>query len=141
MAELFAICPTSALEDGQATGFVLMRKLPDGSATPWPIIITRKAGFFGFENICPHHGGPLDKVPGQFLDNSGNFLACGGDHSMFDPDSGKCFIGPAQGKALTPIALIIDDVDVCLTGVDLAEEDGLDRPEPDAMPEVMITSD
>ena len=46
-----------------------------------------------------------------------------------------------QGQALTPIKLIIDDGDVCLSGVDLAEEDGLDIPEPDEVPEVQITSD
>jgi hypothetical protein len=37
--------------------------------------------------------------------------------------------------------LIIDDGDVCLSGIDLAEEDGLDIPEPDEVPEVQITSD
>jgi hypothetical protein len=36
---------------------------------------------------------------------------------------------------------VIDDGDVCLTGVQLAEEDGLDIPDPDEIPEVMITGD
>jgi hypothetical protein len=49
--------------------------------------------------------------------------------------------GPCQGQRLTPITLVIDDGDVCLTGVQLAEEDGLDIPDPDEMPEVMITGD
>ena len=52
-----------------------------------------------------------------------------------------CFIGPCQGQSLTPITLVIDDGDVCLTGVQLAEEDGLDIPDPDEIPEVMITGD
>jgi hypothetical protein len=36
--------------DGQAAGFMLMRKEPDGGARPWPILIARKGNnFFGFE--------------------------------------------------------------------------------------------
>jgi nitrite reductase/ring-hydroxylating ferredoxin subunit len=142
MDTLFAICATYAVEDGQAAGFMLMRKQLDGGAKPWPILITRKGNnFFGFENICPHQGLRLDTVPGEFMDEEGNFITCGNHHAQFDLDTGHCFIGPCQGQALAPIKLIIDDGDVCLTGVDLAEEDGLDLPEPDEIPEVQITLD
>jgi nitrite reductase/ring-hydroxylating ferredoxin subunit len=123
-------------------GFVLMRAEENGEPKPWPILITRKGNkFFGFENACPHQGLRLDMNPGDFLDEEGNFLTCGNHKAQFDLDTGHCFIGPCQGKDLTPITLIIDDGDVCLTGVNLAEEDGLDIPDPDAMPEVMITGD
>jgi hypothetical protein len=37
--------------------------------------------------------------------------------------------------------VVVDDGDVCISGVRLAEEDGLDIPDPDAMPEVMIAPD
>ncbi len=121
---------------------MLMRKDLDGGVRPWPILITRKGNnFFGFENVCPHQGLRLDTVPGEFMDEDGNFITCGNHQSQFDLDTGHCFIGPCQGQALTPIKLIVDDGDVCLTGVDLAEEDGLDIPEPDEVPEVQITSD
>ena len=54
MNELFAICRTFEIDDGQARGFVLMRVEESGEAKPWPILITRKANqFFGFENACP----------------------------------------------------------------------------------------
>ncbi|MGP0059185.1 MAG: Rieske (2Fe-2S) protein [Beijerinckiaceae bacterium] len=142
MDALFAICPTYVIEDGQAAGFVLMRKEAKGSSKPWPILITRKGNnFFGFENACPHQGARLDTVPGQFLDEEGNFITCGRHRAQFDLDTGQCFIGPCQGQHLAAIKLVIDDGDVCLTGVDLAEEDGLNLPEPDEMPEVVITSD
>jgi nitrite reductase/ring-hydroxylating ferredoxin subunit len=101
----------------------------------------RSNQFFGFENACPHQGWRLDTRPGEFLDGEGNFITCGNHHAQFDPDTGHCFIGPCQGQHLTPITLVIDDGDVCLTGVQLAEEDGLDIPDPDEMPEVMITRD
>jgi nitrite reductase/ring-hydroxylating ferredoxin subunit len=142
MAELFVVCSTLEVEDGEAQGFTLMRKTEDGGATPWPILITRKgSGVFGFENACPHAGSRLDTVPGQFLDDDGNFLTCGKHRAQFDLDTGHCFIGPCQGQRLTPVKLVIDDGDICITGIDLAEEDGLDLVEPDQMPEVMITSD
>jgi len=142
MDELYAICPTGMIEDAQAMGFVLMRKEANGEGKPWPILITRKgSNFFGYENVCPHQGSRLDTAPGEFMDEDGNFIACGKHQAKFDLDTGQCFIGPCQGQRLTPVTLVIDDGDVCLTGVDLAEEDGLDLVEPDEMPEILITSD
>jgi nitrite reductase/ring-hydroxylating ferredoxin subunit len=141
MAELFAICSTYEVDDGGARGFVLARRDETGTNKPWPILITRKGNnIYGFENACPHQGTRLDTFPGEFLDDEGNFLKCGKHGAQFDLDTGKCFLGPCQGKSLTPITLVIDDGDVCLTGVALADEDGLDLPESD-IPEVMITSD
>jgi nitrite reductase/ring-hydroxylating ferredoxin subunit len=123
MDELFVICRTVEIEDGQATGFVLMRALESGETEPWPILVTRKGrNFYGFENNCPHQGGRLDTSPGQFMDEDGNFLECGRHHAQFDIDTGHCFIGPCQGQRLTPIKLVVDEGDVCLTGVLLAEE-------------------
>ncbi|WP_029004966.1 Rieske (2Fe-2S) protein [Azorhizobium doebereinerae] len=142
MPELFAICSTYEVDDGGARGFVLARLDETGATKPWPIIVTRKSNaFFGFENVCPHQGTRLDTVPGEFLDEEGNFLTCGKHHAQFDLDTGHCFIGPCQGKDLTPVKLVIDDGDVCLVDIALAEEDGLDIDEPDTFPEVMITGD
>jgi nitrite reductase/ring-hydroxylating ferredoxin subunit len=140
--ELFVICQTGEIEDAQVSGFVLMRPDENGQAKPWPILVTRKGNrFFGYENACPHQGSRLDTVPGQLLDEDGNFITCGKHHAQFDLDTGHCFIGPCQGQRLAPLNLVIDDGDVCLTGVKLAEEDGLDLPDPAGMPEVLITAD
>lgn len=143
MDTLFAICATYEVDDGQASGFVLMRREADGSGKPWPILITRKGNnFYGFENACPHQGERLDARPGEFMDEEGNFLQCGRHGARFDLDTGHCFIGPCQGKSLAPIKLVIDDGDICLSGIELAEEDGLDCADPDDdVPEVQITSD
>jgi len=143
MNELYAICQTGEIEDGEASGFMLMRIESTGEPKPWPILITRKGNnFYGFENSCPHEGQRLDAETGQFLDEEGNFLTCGHHHAQFDLDTGHCFIGPCQGKSLAPLTLVSDDGDVCLTGVELAEEDGLGADDDeDAAPEVMITSD
>jgi nitrite reductase/ring-hydroxylating ferredoxin subunit len=139
MSELFAICRTFEISDGEARGFNLS-KMENGQAKPWPIFITRKGnGYYGFENSCPHQGLPLDVTPGEFLDEDGNFLTCGHHQSQFDLDTGHCFIGPCQGKDLPKITLVIDDGDVCVTDVELAEEDGMDLDDSEGAPDVMIT--
>jgi nitrite reductase/ring-hydroxylating ferredoxin subunit len=110
MNELFAICRTNQIDGDQPSGFWLAVRTETGETKPWPIVIGRKGNrFFGYENVCPHTGSRLDTEHGQFLDD------------------GNCFIGPCKGQHLTPVTLVIDDGDVCVTGVELAEEDGLDR--------------
>jgi nitrite reductase/ring-hydroxylating ferredoxin subunit len=141
MDELFVICGVRDVQDEEVRGFTLAR-VGDGGTQPWPILIARKGGrLFGYENLCPHGQTRLDTVPGEFMDEDGNFIACGKHKAMFDIDTGHCFIGPCQGQRLTPIELIIDDGDVCITGVPLTDEDGMDIADPDEHPEVMITSD
>ncbi|MDU2925971.1 Rieske (2Fe-2S) protein, partial [Bradyrhizobium sp.] len=109
METLFAICATYEVDDGGARGFVLQRREPDGTAKPWPILVTRKGNhFYGFENACPHQGARLDQRAGEFMDEEGNFLVCGQHGARFDLDTGKCFIGPCQGSALAAIKLVID---------------------------------
>ena len=100
---------------------------------PWPIIVTRKGrNFYGFENKCPHAGERLDVNSGEFMDEAGNFLICSHHGAQFDLDTGYCFSGPCQDKSLTAIKIVVDDGDVCITGVELAEEDGLDLDDTDA---------
>ncbi len=128
MNELFAICRTNEIDEDRPSGFWLAVRSETGEAKPWPIVIGRKGNrFFGYENACPHTGSRLDTAPGHFLDEDGNFLTCGTHRAQFDLDTGNCFIGPCRGQHLTPVTLVIDDGDVCVTGVELAEEDGLDR--------------
>jgi nitrite reductase/ring-hydroxylating ferredoxin subunit len=141
MEELFVICRTVEIQEEDVRGFVLARRTEAGTK-PWPILITRKGGkFFGYENACPHQGARLDAVPGNFLDDEGNFITCGHHHAQFDLDTGHCFIGPCQGAKLPPLSLVIDDGDVCIVDASLADEDGLDIAEPDEHPDVMITAD
>lgn len=143
MTELFVVCATYEIDDCSARGFVLARVGEDGATKPWSIMITRKGNnYFGFENACPHEGTRLDSnFPGEFMDEEGNFVVCGRHGAQFDLDTGHCFSGPCQGKALTPVPLVIDDGDVCLSGIELADEDGLDIEDPGAVPEVLITGD
>jgi nitrite reductase/ring-hydroxylating ferredoxin subunit len=141
MDALYAICSTFEIDDNDARGFVLKKATEDGAGEVWPILISRKGkNYYGFENVCPHQGVRLDGGSGELMDDEGNFVVCRQHGAQFDLDTGKCFSGPCQGQALTPIKVVVDDDDVCVTGVELAEEDGLDLPDSEA-PEVMITGD
>ena len=81
MDDLFVICRTREVQEEEVRGFVLARVAGDAGSPgsePWPIMVTRKGGkFYGYENACPHGGTRLDIVPGEFLDEEGNFIACG----------------------------------------------------------------
>ncbi len=141
--ELFAICSVHEIDDHSARGFVLQKAVDkDGEKVGerWPILISRKGrNFYGYENICPHQGEKLDGGMDEFMDEEGNFLVCRHHGAQFDLDTGHCFSGPCQGQNLKTIQVLVDDGDVCIAGVELFEEDGLDLE--DEGPVVMITSD
>ena len=142
MDALYAICHTFEIDDNDARSFVLKKAGGEhGEGIVWPIIISRKGtSYFGFENACPHQGLTLGAGGAEVMDDEGNFLVCRQHGAQFDLDTGKCFSGPCQGKALAPIRIVVDDGDVCVAGVELAEEDGLDLPDSDT-PEIVITGD
>ena len=140
--EIFAICRVSDVANNRALGFVLVRLDDENKKVPWPILVVRKdKHIYGYVNRCPHQGTRLDFEADQFMDSSFTHLVCGKHGAQFDIATGDCFQGPCQGEKLEPIDLLIDDGDLCVKGIRLAEEDGMDIPEPDEHPEVMITSD
>jgi len=142
MSELFAVCATYEVDDGDAQGFVLARLDENGQPQPWPIFITRRGdAYFGYENACPHEGTRLDTVPGEFMDRDGKLVSCSRHQARFDLETGLCIAGPCKGQTLKSFPLVVDDGDVCLVDIALAEEDGLDIEDPNSVPEVMITGD
>ncbi|MBT0670181.1 Rieske 2Fe-2S domain-containing protein [Novosphingobium profundi] len=141
MPDLFVICEAREVQEEDVRRFVLARQV-EGAMVPWPILVTRKGGqFHAYENACPHDGKPLDGGQGDFLDEEGNFLQCKAHGDLFDIETGACFIGPAKGQSLTRLELVIDEGDICMIDEGLTDEDGMHLEEPDAHPEVMITSD
>jgi nitrite reductase/ring-hydroxylating ferredoxin subunit len=140
--ELFAVCHVNDVAKRRAMGLVLARLGEDGKTVPFPIVVARRDGqYYAYVNRCPHQGSRLDFEPKQFLDSSARFLLCGKHGAQFDIATGHCVDGPCLGKRLEPVVVVIDEEDLCITGVRLAEEDGLDRPENDEMPEIVIQPD
>lgn len=64
---------------------------------------------FVYHNRCPHRGIPLEWVPDQFLDHSGQLIQCASHGALFLPESGECVAGPCAGESLTPVASHIRD--------------------------------
>jgi nitrite reductase/ring-hydroxylating ferredoxin subunit len=139
--DLFAVCHVNDVAKRGAMGFVLARR--EGEKTvPFPIMVVRQGkSYHAYVNRCPHQGSRIDFQPGQFLDQGHRAIVCGKHGALFEIATGKCYDGPCAGARLEKLAVFVDGEDVCLAGVDLAEEDGLDRPENDAAPQIVITSD
>ena len=120
----YAICSTNDIPSRRAVGFHLMIVEEDGSQRPWPIVVVRWGKqVFGYVNKCPHDGVKLDWERNQFLDPNGLRLMCGKHGALFELGTGICVDGPCKGASLTPVALSVDDDDICVTGVTLVEDD------------------
>lgn len=72
-------------------------------------IVRRGMDVAGYVNSCPHTGGPLDWVEGQFLDRSGEHIVCATHGALFRPADGHCIAGPCAGDRLSPVALLLRD--------------------------------
>ena len=125
---IFAICALDDIPNRRARGFVLARRGEGGEVRPWPILILRWGrNVRAYENRCPHKGTNLDWEQGEFLDGDGTRIQCGKHGALFDLGSGECVEGPCLGARLTAIETVIDDGEICLAGVVLADDDEEDR--------------
>ncbi|MEA1651228.1 Rieske 2Fe-2S domain-containing protein [Nitrospirillum sp. BR 11164] len=126
-AVAYAICALDDIPSRKARGFHLLRRGDDGQARPWAIIVVRWGRqVFGYVNTCPHDGVRLDWERNQFLDPEGTRLMCGKHGALFDLGTGRCVEGPCAGDGLRPVALAVLDGDVCVTGVTLVEDVGVE---------------
>jgi nitrite reductase/ring-hydroxylating ferredoxin subunit len=137
--ELYAVCHVNDVAKRRAVGYVLASVNEEGKTVPFPLVIARHKGkYYGYVNRCPHQGTRLDFEPKQFLDASLQNLLCGKHGALFDISTGHCIDGPCRGERLEPVEVVVDEEEVCIVGVKLAEEDGLDREENDETPEIVI---
>lgn len=123
---LYVVCAADEIEPGGAKGFRLSRIAKNGEARPFAIVIVRKTAseYFAYENACPHLGVWLNIGDGAFLDESGTYLRCGRHGALFEIESGFCMEGPCMAKSLERIAVSLVDGEVCISGVELVEDDG-----------------
>ncbi len=141
--EVFVICAANSLDRGQAKAFSLSRITESEEARPFSIFVVRTVGdqYFGYVNACPHQGTWLNIGEGRFFGEDGKRLRCGRHKAEFEIETGLCVKGPCKGKAIEPIPLVVVDGDVCLCGIELAEEDHSVFDEFDDTMEIMIHPD
>ena len=63
---------------------------------------------YGYVNICPHAGTPLNMENGKFLEKSGKYLMCHTHGALFNLTDGLCVAGPCNGASLQAIDLIVE---------------------------------
>ena len=79
-------------------------------------LVRRDEQVYGYLNSCPHTGGPLDWVPGQFLDLDREYIQCATHDALFGIADGICVAGPCAGDRLTTVPLVIEAGEVIFTG-------------------------
>ena len=58
---------------------------------------------WAYVNNCPHRGIRLEWQPDQFLDYEKQYIQCSTHGALFTLESGKCIVGPCNGKSLQQI--------------------------------------
>jgi naringenin degradation protein FdeD len=70
-------------------------------------VIRRGAAVAGYVNSCPHTGGPLDWIEGQFLNWTQEHIVCATHGALFRVADGHCIDGPCVGDKLTPVRIAL----------------------------------
>lgn len=65
-------------------------------------------------NRCAHVPVELDWNEGDFFDLTGHYLLCATHGAHYEPDSGRCVLGPCRGKHLEPLAVAERDGNIYL---------------------------
>jgi nitrite reductase/ring-hydroxylating ferredoxin subunit len=117
---MLELCRLEDIPDGGARGFAV-----EGPGLALRLIVVRRGrSACGYVNRCPHVPTRLDHDPGDFLDETGGYLLCGGHAALFRIEDGVCVDGPCEGEALRPVALRLEGERVWLDrdGVALVDE-------------------
>ncbi|MEJ1964589.1 MAG: Rieske 2Fe-2S domain-containing protein [Gammaproteobacteria bacterium] len=120
----YVICSLDDIPSRRAKAFQLLRRAEDGSEKAFSIFIVRWGSqVFGYVNECPHNQVNLDWERNQFLDPNGLRLMCGKHGALFEIGTGRCVEGPCAGERLTPVHASVMDGEICISGVELVEDD------------------
>jgi nitrite reductase/ring-hydroxylating ferredoxin subunit len=112
------LCHLDEIEDGEGKGFCFGA----GERLTEIFVVRDGTSVYGYLNVCPHAGSPLDWQPDRFMNEDGSFIMCHTHGALFRIEDGYCIAGPCAGDGLTRIALDLDEQ----KRVVLKEEDLLD---------------
>lgn len=95
------LCALADLADPGSRGFTV--EAQDGTFDIFVVRADNKV--YGYINVCPHAGTPLDWKPNQFLSPDRRMIQCATHGARFEIATGKCIFGPCKGAALRPLKL------------------------------------
>ena len=100
------ICESAALADG---GTGVRFTLPRFGIETSGFAVRYHGKVYAYLNSCAHIPVELDWLEGEFFDRSGLYLICATHGATFEPDSGRCIMGPCKGQSL--VALLVEERD------------------------------
>ena len=77
-------------------------------------VILWKGSLRAFRNLCPHWSVPLDQ-DGEVFDPRKKSIFCPHHGARFDPETGRCTIGPPRGSGIESFDVELDDDGVMAT--------------------------
>ena len=98
------ICRLDELDDPGSLGMTVTY----GGQPRDVFVVRRGERVFGYLNSCPHTGGPLDWVPGQFLNLDKDYIQCATHDALFQLHDGVCVAGPCKGDCLAVVPVDIE---------------------------------
>jgi nitrite reductase/ring-hydroxylating ferredoxin subunit len=106
------LCRLDDVADGGSAAFVAEVAGQPRSA----MAIRRGMSVFVYVNSCPHTEAPLDFTPGKFLDLEGTHILCANHGALFRIEDGHCISGPCAGDDLRPLAAVVAEDAVWVSG-------------------------
>lgn len=105
------ICASAVLEE-RARG--VRFALPEMGDRVSGFVVRYNGRLYGYVNRCAHVPVELDWQEGDFFDLTGHYLICATHGAHYQPETGRCVLGPCKGKALEPLAIHERDGDIYL---------------------------
>ena len=87
----------------------------------WPLrgfVVRQGDDVFAYQNVCAHVGHPLNWSPDRFLTKDKSAIICASHGATYDIQTGKCIAGPANGRSLQTVAVLVRDGVVYVRGPD-----------------------
>lgn len=86
-------------EKGDGLRFAIPALGPHASG----FVVRYQGKAYAYVNRCAHVPVELDWEHGKFFNMTQEWLICATHGAMYSPQSGRCIVGPCQGKSLSPI--------------------------------------
>ncbi len=99
------VCAISDIGDPGAHGFKVMA----GKYPLFGFVVQKEGTLYGYKNVCPHAGRPLDWAPNAFLTKTKEHIMCSAHGAMFELENGLCVGGPCLGRSLAPWTIEVRD--------------------------------